>query len=146
MQLVDKMHQSPSELLPTALFVIEQGLESFDDYWQWFEISNHALSRSSMSGQNLEGIFQFASFHPRYLFAGEAEEDDSHFSNRSPFPMVHVLREADVEAALNTIAHPERIPERNQKHMRRLGRAGILAAMPELADTQVFVSSSAHHD
>ncbi len=85
-----------------------------------------------------EGVLQLATFHPHYIFAGEDDDDMSHYSNRSPYPMLHIIREADIEQALATIEYPERIPERNQRHLRRLGREGLLNVMPSLAKSRVF--------
>jgi len=62
----------------------------------------------------------------------------SHFSNRAPYATLHIIREADMEQALASVTRPERIPERNKQHMRRLGREGLLKAMPALAKSRVF--------
>lgn len=72
----------------------------------------------------LGGVIQVASFHPQYQFAGTAPGDVENCSNRSPYPMLHLLREASVERAV--AAHPgiDRIAQRNIETLRRLGRAG----------------------
>ena len=72
----------------------------------------------------LGGEIQIASFHPQYQFAGTAPEDVENCSNRSPYPMLHLLREASVERAV--AAHPdtERIAQKNIETLRRLGRKG----------------------
>jgi hypothetical protein len=85
-----------------------------------------------------EGLLQLATFHPDYLFEGEDEEDMSHFTNRSPFPMLHIIREDDIENALASVRYPERIPERNRQHMRRLGKEGLVQRMPALAQSRLF--------
>ena len=72
------------------------------------------------------------------MFEGEDEDDMSHFTNRSPYPMLHIIREADIEAALASVAQPEKIPERNRRHMRRLGKEGLLKKMPILAQSRLF--------
>ncbi|WP_157729778.1 DUF1415 domain-containing protein [Bacterioplanes sanyensis] len=118
---------SPQQL-PTALFVVPNALHDFYTYLDWVDVCDQLLV-----DQGLEGEWQLATFHPRYQFAEEDMDDWSNYSNRSPFPMLHLIREADIEAALADVSHPERIPERNKKHLRRLGREGLLQAAPALA-------------
>jgi len=62
-----------------------------------------------------------ASFHPEYCFAGSDDQDPANYTNRSPFPMIHILREADLDRALKTFFHPERIPEKNMALCKKLG-------------------------
>ena len=128
MNLMARMVDTPATELPTALFVVARALDHFDQYWNWFDICDRLNSQ-----MGYEGIIQLASFHPRYVFEGESESDMSHFTNRSPFPMVHLIREEDIDQTLNGVAFPERIPERNRPHMRKLGRQGLIEVMPSLA-------------
>jgi hypothetical protein len=72
----------------------------------------------------LRGEVQIASFHPDYRFAGTRQEDLENCTNRSPFPILHLLREASIERALATFPDPAAIYERNIETMRRLGRDG----------------------
>jgi hypothetical protein len=60
-----------------------------------------------------EGIFQLASMHPEYCFEGEDFDDASNFTNRSPFPMVHIIREASMARVLSVYNEPDKIPENN---------------------------------
>jgi len=136
MDLLQQVADAEPEALPTALFVTPDVLQDFDEYWNW------SLICEQLSVQmGYEGVLQVATFHPHYHFDGEESDDPSHFTNRSPFPMLHIIREADIEAALASVPFPERIPERNQKHLRRMGRTGLLQLMPALADTAVFHDS-----
>ncbi len=73
---------------------------------------------------DLEGELQVASFHPQYQFAGTAPSDIDNFTNRSPHPTLHLLREASVERALAAIADPAEIYRRNVRTLRALGLAG----------------------
>ena len=107
-----------SSSITTSIVVIEKGLEDFWDYLNVLESLNIDLRKSGF-----EGIFQLASFHPNYLFAGVPDNDLSHFSNRSPYPMFHIIDEVLLEHTLQNFAHPERIPERNIEHCRALGAA-----------------------
>jgi len=72
----------------------------------------------------LEGELQVASFHPRYQFAGTEVQDIENYSNRSPYPMLHLLREASVARAVANFPHIERIGSMNKETLRRLGHGG----------------------
>ena len=133
MSLLREVAEADPQVLPTALFVAPAALDDFDEYWNWSLICDNLLVQ-----MGYEGELQLATFHPDYLFEGEDEDDMSHFTNRSPFPMLHIIREADIEQALASVRHPERIPERNRQHMRRLGKEGLLQLMPALAQSRVF--------
>jgi uncharacterized protein len=70
-----------------------------------------------------EGIYQVASFHPDYIFAGSRTEDPANFTNRSPYPMLHILREESVSRAIDSYPDTEKIPERNTAFARQKGLA-----------------------
>jgi len=72
----------------------------------------------------LEGELQVASFHPQYQFAGTDAQDIENYSNRSPYPMLHLLREASVARAVANFPHIERIGSMNKETLRRLGHEG----------------------
>ena len=72
----------------------------------------------------LEGCLQVASFHPQYQFAGSRPDDIENYTNRSPFPMLHLLREASVERAIAAAGDTAQIYQRNMRTMRALGVAG----------------------
>ena len=92
----------------TALLIFPQALNNFDDYLDLLEISMKLLEK-----QGYEGIYQLASFHPNYQFEGAKIDDPSNYTNRSPYPMLHILREASLETSLKNYPNPESIPERN---------------------------------
>ena len=71
------------------------------------------------------GIFQIASFHPHYQFAGTAAADVENYTNRSPYPMLHLLREASLERSIASCPDTEQIPLRNIALMKRLGAARL---------------------
>jgi len=133
MTLLQQVAEADPQTIPTALFVAPNVLNSFDEFWNWVEICDNLLFQ-----MGYEGLLQLATFHPQYLFEGEDEDDMSHFTNRAPFPTLHIIREAEMEEVLANITNPDRIPERNRQHMRRLGREGLLKAMPALAKSRVF--------
>ncbi|MGO9037392.1 MAG: DUF1415 domain-containing protein [Steroidobacteraceae bacterium] len=72
----------------------------------------------------LEGVLQLASFHPQYQFAGTQPEDIENYTNRSPYPTLHVLRETSIERALASVPHPEEIYRRNIRTLGLLGHEG----------------------
>lgn len=104
----------------TTLLIHPHVLQDFYAYNDFLEIVDEALT-----GAGLEGEIQVASFHPAYLFGGEAPEATSHFTNRSPYPMLHLLREDSLENALRNYPNPDEIPQRNIATMTALGRAKI---------------------
>ncbi len=104
----------------TSLLIFPNGLGDFAAYLDLMALANALISK-----QGYEGVYQLASFHPAYCFAEAAPDDPSHYTNRSPYPMVHILREASVEAALKTYPNPEDIPDRNIKLTRELGTAAM---------------------
>lgn len=100
----------------TSLLIFPNGLSEFEAYLDLLELAT-ALLRD----QGYEGIYQLASFHPQYKFDGAAEDDPSNYTNRSPYPMLHILREASVERALESFPNPENIPTRNIQVTQDLG-------------------------
>jgi len=102
--------------IETSLLIYPNGLPDFDNYLDMLE-----LAMALMKAQGYEGIYQLASFHPYYRFEGVSMDDASNYTNRSPYPMLHILREASVEAAVKNYPNPEGIPERNVELTRALG-------------------------
>jgi hypothetical protein len=100
----------------TTLLVFPRALRNFEDYLQFVDEAQDLLIESG-----LDGIVQLASFHPQYRFAGEAPEAASHFSNRAPYPLIHLLREGMVSRALEDFADPEQIPNRNIEVLSTIG-------------------------
>ena len=78
-----------------------------------------------MANGGYRGIYQLASFHPDYCFDGEAADDPANYTNRSPYPIIHILREASLSRVLNNFPEPEAIPERNIAKARQLGIAAL---------------------
>jgi len=92
----------------TTLFVLPIGLESFFDYLDFLEIANELVVDLGYEGQ-----YQLASFHPDYCFENVQQNDPSNYTNRSPFPIVHILRESSLERVLAHYPDPGGIPLRN---------------------------------
>jgi len=99
----------------TSLLIFPTSLSNFDDYLDVLDLAN-----SLLKAQGYEGIYQLASFHPDYCFEDVEPNDPANYTNRSPYPMLHILREASVEQALENYPSPEKIPERNVELARDL--------------------------
>lgn len=126
-QLVEQLEQTNLE---TALLLLPQHWEDFYDYLDLLDLCEYWLRE-----QGYEGIFQLASFHPNYQFAGTAIEDASNYTNRSPYPILHLLREDSIERAVAHYPNPENIPEQNQALAKTKGTAffkKILASCHQL--------------
>ena len=108
---------SPLEL-ETTLVAIPKMLDAFFEFNDFLDAVNSLLVRGGW-----EGEFQVASFHPRYQFEGTQPDDIENHTNRSPVPVLHILREASVEAALAAHPDPERIPRDNIRRLRTLSAA-----------------------
>ncbi len=104
----------------TTLLILPAGFDDFDDYLDML-----ALAEQLLIEQAYEGIYQLASFHPNYCFDTtdpiEQEQDPANYTNRSPYPMLHIIRETSIERAVSKHPNPERIPENNIKLTRELG-------------------------
>jgi len=97
----------------TTLLIAPAGMDDFDDYLDWLELAERLLD-----DLGYRGIYQLASFHPDYVFDGVDATDPANATNRSPYPMLHILREAELERALAGYPEPETIPERNMALLR----------------------------
>ena len=94
---------------------------SYNDFNEYLKLVSEAEKLLTKNGY--EGIYQLASFHPLYQFADSLENDAANFTNRSLFPMLHLLREESIEKALVSYESPESIPERNINFAREKGQA-----------------------
>lgn len=100
----------------TTLFIIPDSLALFDDFLDLLDLANALLFE-----QGFEGVYQLVSFHPDYCFAGEARNDPANYTNRSPYPTLHIIREASMEIALHNHPDPDAIPQRNIEFSRKKG-------------------------
>lgn len=107
--------QAHSEV-ETSLLILPSAWDDFNDYLELVEVVNDLLQKEQLSG-----IFQIASFHPAYLFASEAPDATSHYTNRSPYPMLHIIREASITRVIDAGFDTEALIERNQQLAEQLG-------------------------
>ena len=107
--------------IETTLLIHPSVLRDFDAYNQFLNYAEALIKQMA-----LEGIYQIASFHPDYRFEGSAPTAAENYTNRSPYPMLHLLREESLERAIARYPDVEQIPRRNIELMRRLGETKLL--------------------
>jgi uncharacterized protein len=106
----------------TTLLVVPDGLGEFLEFNEVVARGNRLVRK-----RGLEGVIQLASFHPAYCFADLQPDDMANFSNRSPFPTLHLLREDAIKRAVEAIADPREIYAANIRRLREIGPAGWAA-------------------
>jgi hypothetical protein len=106
----------------TSLIIVPHCLGDFLEFNDWMGQAQRLLRK-----RGHEGAIQLASFHPEYRFAGTEASDVTNFTNRSPWPTIHLLRESSIERAVEAISQPELIYEANMATLRELGVAGWAA-------------------
>jgi len=111
---LELLNREPS--VETTLLVHPNVLHDFDDYNQFLNDADALLVQT-----NLEAVYQIASFHPDYQFAGTEAGDVENYTNKSPYPMLHLLREASVERAIGNYPDVDKIPARNTELMNTVG-------------------------
>ena len=102
--------------IETTLLIHPRVLQDFADYNQFLDTADALLV-----AMGADGIYQIASFHPHYQFADTAADDVENYTNRSPYPMLHLLREQSLERAIAAYPDTQQIPLRNIALMKRLG-------------------------
>ncbi len=107
LQLIELSNTEP-EKLETTLVVVPNMLQDFWDYNFFIDWVEGLIKQ-----QDWEGIFQVATFHPDYCFGGSEPEDDENLTNRSPYPVFHLIREESMEKVLKHYPDPESIPDTN---------------------------------
>ncbi|MBP9906375.1 MAG: DUF1415 domain-containing protein [Rhodoferax sp.] len=103
----------------TTLLIAPACLQDFLDFNDFLAEADQALL-----DLDLDGVLQIASLHPHYQFAGTAAEDITNYTNRSPYPTLHLLREDSIDRAVAAFPNPEAIFETNMQTMETLGQAG----------------------
>jgi uncharacterized protein len=103
----------------TTLLIVPGCLRDFLDFNDFMAQAERVVRK-----RHLEGVIQLASFHPDFQFAGSEADDVGNFTNRSPYPTIHLLREESIDRAVAAIAQPQAIYEANIATLRRLGREG----------------------
>lgn len=107
------------EARDTTLLIAPWCLNDFLDFNDFLDEADALLE-----ALDLQGVLQIASFHPQYQFAGTSPEDITNYSNRAPYPTLHLLREASIDRAVEAFPEAEMIYERNMQRLRELGLSG----------------------
>lgn len=103
----------------TTLLIIPLALQDFHEYNDFLDWADRILERLE-----LDGTLQIASFHPDYQFADAGPDDIENYSNRSPFPILHLLRESSIDKAVAAYPEASAIFEKNMATLRNLGLSG----------------------
>jgi hypothetical protein len=120
--LLALLNSQPS--IETTLLIHPEVLPDFYDYNQFLGRADDLLQQIK-----LQGVYQIASFHPDYQFGGAAPDDAENYSNRSPYPLLHLLREESLARAIDDFADVEQIPVRNIELMNKLGSQQLRALL-----------------
>ncbi len=116
------LHAADPGECETTLLIHPAALGDFLDYNDFLDVADAALD-----ALGLTGVIQVASFHPQYQFAGSAPDDIENFTNRAPYPLLHLLREDSIEQAVDSYPDVDDIPARNIATLKKLGPAGWTA-------------------
>jgi uncharacterized protein len=114
------LSRAEPELIDTTLLIHPHTLLGFLDYNDFLSVADAAVDELDLAGE-----LQVASFHPEYQFAGNAPDDMANYCNRSPHPMLHLLRESSVDRAVAVFPDASLIYEKNIATLRTLGQTGI---------------------
>jgi len=108
-----------AEVVDTTLLIHPLVLQDFEDYNEFLDVADAALEELKLDGE-----LQVASFHPEYQFADTDKNDISNYTNRSPYPTLHLLREASIDRAVEAFPEAADIFEKNIETMEKLGHEG----------------------
>ena len=125
---LERIQRAEEEELSTSLVTFTHMAADFEQFLDLLDLCQSVLEQAG-----LEGVFQLASFHPQYCFGGVAEDDISNWTNRAPFPTIHIIREGQMARVLTHYKNPDEIPERNMALMEELGREGLIERFQPLA-------------
>ena len=119
---LELLNTDPS--IETTLLIHAQVLQDFYDFNDFLNDADDVLLE-----MGLEGVYQIASFHPDYQFGGTEPDDAENYTNRSPYPVLHLIREASLERVIADYPDVDGIPERNIALMNELGKDKLQALL-----------------
>jgi len=119
---LDFLAAADPEEIDTTLLIHPTLLPDFLDFNDFMQLAEAAVGE-----HGLDGVIQIASFHPAFQFEGTEPDDIANFTNRAPYPTLHLLREASIERAVAAFPEAETIYERNIATLKSLGHAGWAA-------------------
>ncbi len=118
--------------IETTLLIHPQVLQDFDQYNQFLGFAEQVIEQ-----MNMQGIYQIASFHPDYQFADTEFDDAENYTNRSPYPLLHILRESSLEKAIEMHGNTAQIPEDNITLMNKLGAPEMAKRLEKILKDRV---------
>lgn len=118
-QLLDQQAQTE-----TTLLIFSAGFSEFDDFLQLIDIADQLLDQL-----DYRGTYQLAHFHPHYCFADAEADDAANYTNRSPWPTLHLLREASLQQAIGSHPDTGQIPDNNIRKAREQGKPALQARL-----------------
>ncbi len=118
-----------NEAIETTLLIHPKVLQEFYDYNQFLNYVDDLLDQ-----MELDGIYQVASFHPDYQFGGTEPDDVENYTNKSPYPMLHLIREESLEKAIESYPDSDQIPERNIELLKSMGKDRMKALLQSCFD------------
>ncbi|MBC7002361.1 DUF1415 domain-containing protein [Photobacterium sp. BZF1] len=124
-QQLQKLDNTPADELETTLVVTPHLFKDFGDYNQYLDLIDALIFQ-----MGYQGTYQIASFHPEYYFHGTQPEDAENLTNRSPYPIFHLIREDSMEKVLKHYPDPEGIPERNIERVEGLSAEEVKKLFP----------------
>lgn len=123
-QEIEHLNATPST--GTTLLLLPYFLDDFLTYLDFVDLANEIMVQI---GQ--QNVYQLATFHPKYQFHGTHVDDVTNYTNRSPYPMLHLLREDMLDSAIAYYGNTESIPANNIRCLQRLGFEGLSKILPK---------------
>lgn len=117
-QAVWQLEQWDIDTTETSLLVLPEGFGDFHDYLDLVSVLNELIDLNDWRGR-----YQIATFHPDYVFADTAENARQNYTNRAPYPIIHVLREESLDKAIASMPDSDQIPQRNIEHLENMPEA-----------------------
>jgi uncharacterized protein len=124
------LDESTPAVLETTVMIARNGFSDFEDY-----LSALFDAEALLEELDYEGVYQIASFHPDYKFEGTESTDVTNYTNRSPFPMFHLLREDSITRSLDAFPEVGDILEQNQETMNKLGLTKVKKMLDDVQRT-----------
>lgn len=115
----------------TTLLMFSRGFSEFNDFLELIDMADQLIDQLGY-----RSTYQLAHFHPDYCFAGSTDEDAANYTNRAPWPTLHLLRETSLQRAIDTYPDTSRIPYINIEKARELGKAILQARLQHCMDAQ----------
>jgi len=117
---LDSFQQSSEQKVATSLLIYPHALQDFSEFLDFFDTLSLAITEAGLAE-----VIQAVAFHPEFQHHGYSEQDPSHYTNRSPYPMIHLLRFAQLQRLEEQYPDLEQIPERNSESLAGLGEQAL---------------------